>query len=151
MTMPFDSHTSPEVAIARIEERLTSLTTQVVELRAEEKVAHSELASSMKALEARERERNGQIRDLAEYRRANEQQMQEHLLWANELAVDVNKIGESLAAFSEALAAIQAERHDSKVRASVWKSQIKFILGGGGAGSLITAIAAGLLWFFRVL
>lgn len=136
MTQSFE-RPSPEVSIARLEVMMTTMQRDLTEFRADTKIAHSELQSSMRALESRERERNGQIKDLAQYRKENEQHWGEHMTWAAERA--------------NVLAGIQAAQHDGSVRSGVWRSQLKFVLGGGGGGSLITAAIGGALWFFNVI
>jgi hypothetical protein len=143
VTQPFE-HTSLDVAVARLEVQLATLNRDLTEFRAETKVSNSELSARMGALETHERERNGHIRELVHYRGENEQHWAEHMSWASEQVRDLNQIG-------DAVAVIQEERHDGKVKASVWKSQAKFILGGGGAGSLLTALVGVALWVFKIL
>lgn len=138
MTQPYERPTSLEVAIARLEVQMATANRDLVDFRAETKIAHSELLSSMQSLEARERERNGSIRELILYRKENEQHWAEHMAWSDEQAKDLNQVGESLAA-------IEAERHDGKIRSGVWKAQIKFVLGGGVGGGTIVGIAV-FLW-----
>ena len=137
VTQPF-SRTSLEVAVARLEVQLVTLNRDLVDFRADTKIAHSELNSTMQALEARERERNGSIRELVQYRRENEQHWGEHMAWAGQQATDTNQIG-------EAVAKIESERHDGSIRSGVIKAQAKFILGGGLGGGTIVGIAV-FLW-----
>jgi len=144
MTQPIPRNYSLEVAVARLEERLASMDRNLLDFRVETKMNHSELAASMQALESRERERNGHVADLVRYRNENEQHWGEHMAWAANQVTDLNAQG-------DALAALEAARHEGAIKTGVWKSQAKFVLGGGGGGSLITAAVAGALWFFKVL
>lgn len=66
-------HEAVAIAVARLEVRMEQVSQGLVDFRAESKVSASELTASMKALESRERERNGQIREHGTLIRAQDQ------------------------------------------------------------------------------
>ena len=114
---------SLEIAVVRLEERLVSLTRDLVGFRAETKISHSELRSSMQLLETRERERNGHIRRLMDAQTAYEQRWNEHMLVARNEA--------------ERLVSLEDQHYVSGIKSSVLKGQMKLIFGGAGIGGLI--------------
>ena len=114
---------SLEIAVVRLEERLVSLTRDLVDFRAETKISHSELRSSMQLLETRERERNGHIRKLMETQTSYEQRWNEHMLVAKHE--------------TERLVLLEDQHYVSGIKSSVLKGQMKLIFGGAGIGGLI--------------
>ena len=61
------------VAIARLEERVASVSRDVSDGRADTKISLSAIHSAVKELESRERERNGSLKDLVKWSSSHEE------------------------------------------------------------------------------
>lgn len=109
-----------QIAIARLEERVASLTRDVADGRAETKIAHSEILSRMGALESRERERNGHINDLVRRNLSDDQRWAEHMAFSKEYAEDVHQL--------------KRQHEDQGVRAALIRSQWVMLSAGAAIG-----------------
>lgn len=91
------------------------------------------LALNMTALERREGERNGQIRELTEYRIENEQHWGEHMRWATNEAAELEELKK----------AREEEALIEQTKRSVWRTQWKGVVAGFTlAGAVVAALAA---------
>ena len=111
----------------RQDERYLRIEKTISDGFATQAVAHSELKSAMQALELRERERNGQVRDLTNYRIENERQMGEHLRASAEDSAELEKLKQA--------------NHDGTVRQHAWRDLIAaFVAGGGTIAAVLKAL-----------
>ena len=129
--------TEPEVAIAKLQERLEWQSQSLSDLRAENRIAHSEVMSLVKHLDTRISELTDVVRQLKQDQETNDLRWFQHKEWAD--------------ARGSELADHLSIHHDSAVRSGVWRGQLRFFLGGSGATGLIGAIAAGALWLMGKL
>ena len=122
---------SNETVLFVLEERFGTFMRQVNERFDTMAIAHSELASAMKALEGREGVRNDRLSKHDGAIAAIQVLFNEHLDWATEKASELD--------------ALEHEHHDSDIRTGVWKQQAKWLLGGGLGGGGIASLLWGLL------
>lgn len=129
---------SVEILVAVLQERLDNHNRQMLEGFAQIKIDMSELTSAMKALESRESERNGHIRNLISYRQQNEERNGEHLLRHQEQEERQTKALEKLTLL---VTPLLDQAKVAKIRGLVWKQ----IGGGAAAGAGFVGILVGIL------
>ena len=123
----------PEVAIAKLEERLASQSQSLTDLRAENRIAHSEVMSLVKHLDARITELTDVVRQLKQDQTTNDMRWFQHKEWADARGVE--------------LETLIRQHHENNIRSGVWKSQFAWLFSGGGVATAAFAV----LRFLKVI